>query len=51
MKLFDFLIVPVYRSGGTAIQIFLSAHPGIAVIPKADLDHCLEDHREEQLLE
>ncbi|MCZ6766013.1 MAG: hypothetical protein O7D32_03690 [bacterium] len=51
MKLFDFLIVPVYRSGGTAIQVFLSAHPGIVVIPKADLDHCLEDHREEQLLE
>ena len=51
MKLFDFLIVPVYRSGGTAIQTFISCHPGIVVVPKWDLDHCLEDHREEELLE
>ncbi len=51
MKLFDFLIVPVYRSGGTAIQKFITSHPGIVVIPKGDLDHCLEDHREEELLE
>lgn len=51
MKLFDFLIVPVYRSGGTAIQNFISSHPGIVVVPKWDLDHCLEDHSEEELLE
>lgn len=51
MKLFDFLIVPVYRSGGTAIQTFISAHPGIVAIPKWHLDQCLEDHREEELLE
>lgn len=51
MKLFDFLIVPVYRSGGTAIQTFISSHPGIVVIPKWRLDHCLEDQREEELLE
>ena len=51
MKLFDFLIVPVYRSGGTALQTFISSHPGIVVIPKWRLDHCLEDHQEEKLLE
>lgn len=51
MKLFDFLIVPVYRSGGTAIQNFLSAHPGVVVIPKWNLDRNLEDHREEEMLE
>ena len=51
MKLFDFLIVPVFRSGGTAIQSFISAHPGIVAIPKWHLDHCLEENREEELLE
>ncbi len=51
MKLFDFLIVPVYRSGGTAIQTFISSHPGIVVIPKWSLDQRLEDHQEEELLE
>ncbi len=51
MKLFDFLIVPVYRSGGTAIQTFISSHPGIVAIPKWSLDHCLENHQEEELLE
>ncbi len=51
MKLFDFLIVPVYRSGGTAIQNFISAHPGIVAIPKWSLDHCLEEQREDELLE
>ena len=51
MKLFDFLIVPVRRSGGTAIQTFISLHPGIVAIPKGNLDRCLKDHREEELLE
>ena len=51
MKLFDFLIVPVYRSGGTAIQTFISSHPGIVAIQKWHLDHCLEEHREGELLE
>lgn len=51
MKRFDFLIVPVYRSGGTAIQSFISAHPGIVAIPKWSLDHCLEENREQELLE
>lgn len=51
MKLFDFLIVPVHRSGGTAIQTFISSHPAIVAVPKWRLDHYLEDHREEELLE
>lgn len=51
MKLFDFLIVPVRRSGGTAIQRFLSLHPNIIAIPKSGLDRALEGGQEDQLLE
>ncbi|MBT3534575.1 MAG: hypothetical protein HN478_11905 [Rhodospirillaceae bacterium] len=51
MRLFDFLIVPVFRSGGTAIQRFVSLHPNIIAIPKWTLDEALENDQEEQLLE
>ena len=51
MKLLDFLVVPVRRSGGTAIQRFLSLHPNIIAVPKWTLDSALESGQEEQLLE
>ncbi len=50
MKLFDFLIVPVYRSGGTAIQRFVSLHPQVVALAKSTLDGCLEDGSEMELL-
>lgn len=51
MKLFDFLVVPVYRSGGTAMQRFLSVHPSVNAVPKWTLDRYLANDREQELLE
>jgi len=51
VKLFDFLVAPIRRAGGTAIQRFLSLHPNIIAVPKWTLDAALESGEEEQLLE
>lgn len=51
LKLFDFLVVPVYRSGGTAMQRFLSVHPKVNAVPKWTLDRYLANDREQELLE
>src|SRR3990167_8535329 len=48
---FDFLVVPTWRGGSTALIERLNLHPEIRVVPKSEFDRAIEQQGMQSLLE